>query len=152
MQVSLADGGVKELFDQSGPFSQFVCLNYVVMTNELSTPKILRCPADTHGVIATNFSSTFNDANISFFANPDADQMSPQMVLSGDDNFAIGDIPVNSGILNLSTNTPIAWTDERHHKAGNIGFADGSAQQISTTGLQQAFQRSGANTIRLAIP
>jgi competence protein ComGC len=152
MQVPIADGGIEELFDRTNSISASICLNYLAMTNELSTPKILRCTADTHGTSATNFSSTFNNANISFFANPDADQMYPQMVLSGDDNFAIGDVPVNLGILNLSSNTPIAWTAERHYKAGNIGLADGSAQQLTTTGMRQAFQPSGTNSIRLAIP
>lgn len=152
MQTSVADGGIKELFDHGSSLSQFVCLNYFVMAKELSTPKILRCPEDTHGVMAANFSATFNNANISFFANPDADQMYPQTVLSGDDNFAIGSVPVSPGILNLPGKTPIVWTDERHGWIGNVGLADGSVLQLSAVGLQQAFQPSGTNSIRLAIP
>jgi prepilin-type N-terminal cleavage/methylation domain-containing protein len=152
MQVSFTNGGVKELFERGSPFSPFVFLNYLVMSNELSTPRVLCCPADTHVIATTNFSSTFHNGNISYFASPDADESLPQTILSGDDNLAIGGAPVNAGLLELPTNTPIAWTEERHIKAGNIGLADGSAQQVTISGLQQAFQRTGFATNRLAIP
>ena len=39
--------------------------NFLCMSNELSTPKILVCPADTNRVSAANFSS-FTDANCSY--------------------------------------------------------------------------------------
>ncbi len=39
--------------------------NFLSMSNELSTPKILVCPADTNRVVASNF-STYSDANCSY--------------------------------------------------------------------------------------
>lgn len=39
--------------------------NFLCMSNELSTPKILVCPADTNRVVAANF-STYSDANSSY--------------------------------------------------------------------------------------
>ncbi len=41
---------------------------------------------------------------------------------------------------------------KRHRKAGNIGLADGSAQQVTSSGLQHALQQTGTNLTRLAIP
>lgn len=35
---------------------------------------------------------------------------------------------------------------------GNIGFADGSVQQLSSSGLRDAFQQTGLATNRQAIP
>ncbi|HEX7569749.1 MAG TPA: type II secretion system protein, partial [Verrucomicrobiae bacterium] len=82
----------------------------------------------------------------------DANPKDPQMLLSGDDNFAISGIPVKSGLLEISSNTPIAWTSARHKFAGNIGLADGSVQQVSNSELTNSLQPTGSATIRLAIP
>ena len=76
----------------------------------------------------------------------------PRMVLSGDDNLTINGIPVRSGILELSANTPVSWTATRHGKCGNIVFADNSVAEESPYGFQQALQQTGLTTNRLAIP
>ena len=159
MVVSVTNGGAMELITTGN-----VAACFQVMSNELSTPKILLCPEDTRRVRATNF-STLNSSNISYFVGLDAAETNPQMFLSGDDNFAIGGFPVKSGVLELSTNTPVTWTSLRHvaynshfwtaarHKfVGNIGMADGSAQQFTTDGLQKALQQTGVTTNRLVLP
>ena len=74
------------------------------------------------------------------------------MFLSGDDNFAINGVSVKSELLEVSTNMTVTWTAARHKFIGNIGLADGSVQQITTTNLQQAIQATGIATNRLAIP
>jgi prepilin-type processing-associated H-X9-DG protein len=122
------------------------------MSNELSTPRILICPADADHACATNFGAGFKNSHISYFVGLDATETNSQAFLSGDDNFAISRVPVNSGLLELSTNAPIAWTAARHKFAGNIGLADGSVQQLSQNGLRQAVQQTGVATNRLAIP
>jgi prepilin-type processing-associated H-X9-DG protein len=160
MAVSVMNGGAMELVATGK-----VAACFQVMSNELSTPKILLCPADTDRIAATNFSTGFSGANISYFVNPDAAEIYPQMILDGDDNFAIGGVPVKSGLLQLSTNAPITWTSGRHvaynshfwtaakHKFfGNIGMADGSVQQATTDDLQKALQQAGVATNRLVLP
>jgi prepilin-type processing-associated H-X9-DG protein len=122
------------------------------MSNELSTPIILACPRDTGRSGATNFATGFNNANLSYFVGVDAEEAKPQMFLSGDDNFAIGGVPVKSGMLQLLTDTPVTWTKARHKLYGNIGLADGSVQQLTADGLRQAFQQTGVATNRLVIP
>jgi len=101
MAVSVTNGGAMELVATGN-----VAAGFLVMSNELSTPKILLCPEDTYRVRATNF-STLNSSNISYFVGLDAAETKPQLFLSGDDNFTIGGIPEKSGLLELSTNTPI---------------------------------------------
>jgi len=130
---------------------------FQVMSNELSTPKILVCPADTSRFAAENFTTDFGNSHISYFVGLDASDDQPATLLSGDDNFVIGSVSIKPGLLNVSTNASISWTDARHEFttnvfAGNIGFADGAVQQVLTEGLQTAFHYSGVATNRLAIP
>jgi len=108
------------------------------MSNELSTPKFLRCPADTGRVAATNFDIGFSDANISYFFSLEAADTYPQMILDGDDNLAANGVRVKPGILNLPTTNSLTWTKERHRGAGNIGMADGSVQQTTGNTLNSA--------------
>jgi hypothetical protein len=147
MAVSVTNGGAMELVSTGN-----VSACFKAMSNELNTPKILLCPEDTRRTYATNFSTGFSGANISYFVNPDAVETHPQMILVGDDNLLVDGKPVQPGILNLRPGTAIAWTKDRHHGAANLGMADGSAQQVTTGGLQKALQQTGVATNRLAIP
>jgi prepilin-type N-terminal cleavage/methylation domain-containing protein/prepilin-type processing-associated H-X9-DG protein len=151
MQVSITDtngGGTMELAATGN-----VVATFQIMSNELSTPKILWCSADENYNYATNFTTDFNNSKISYFVGLDANTNSPQALLSGDDNFAIGGVPVKSGLLEFSTNASISWTAARHKFAGNIGLADGSVQQVTSSSLHQwLLPQTGLATNRLAIP
>jgi len=148
MEVSVTNGGVME-FIADGKNAWMV---YLVMSNELSTPKVLICPADTERFPPAISFSTELVGRISYFVGLDASDAYPQMLISGDDNFSIGGIPVKPGLLQFSTNAPISWTAGRHRFAGNIGFADGSAQELSNSSLTNLFPQTGLATNRLAIP
>jgi prepilin-type processing-associated H-X9-DG protein len=148
MQVSTTNGGSMELVAKG----ENVWINFLVMSNEVSTPKILYCTADADRVCATNFSSDLN-GKISYFVGLDANTNSSETFLSGDDNLSIGGDQVKSGLLELSTNAPISWTAARHKFAGNIGLADGSVQQATSSYLRQSLlPQTGLATNRLAIP
>lgn len=147
MQTSVTNGGTMELANGSNAW-----INFAVMSNELATPKILICPADKTRFYATNFTTDFNNSKVSYFVSLDANDNQPEMFLSGDENFAVGGVPVKPGLLELSTNIYVTWTTTRHEFIGNIGLADGSVQQITTTNLEQAIQNTGVATNRLAIP
>jgi hypothetical protein len=160
MVVSVTNGGAMELVATGN-----VAACFRAMSNELSTPKNLLCPADARRDWATNF-STLNNSNVSYFVGLDVtNETNSQMFLSGDDNFAGSGVPVKSGLLQLSTSSPMAWTSGRHVSdnshfwtaaryrfVGNIGMADGSVQQVTTDGLQQALQQTGFATNRLVLP
>jgi prepilin-type N-terminal cleavage/methylation domain-containing protein/prepilin-type processing-associated H-X9-DG protein len=144
-QISVTNGGAMELLATGN-----VAACFQTMSNELSTPKVLICSEDKKHSYATNFSTGFNNGNISYFVSLDANETNPQMILSGDDNLAVNGVGVRSGILNLTTNFPVGWTKERHGGGGNILLSDGSAQQVNTSGLM--FAISNAAPSRLVIP
>lgn len=124
---------------------------FQVMSNELSNPQILICPMDKKRHAATNFSTDFDGTHISYFVGLEADETLPQSFLAGDSNITNG-LPLNHGILKLTTNRPCDWNAERHVYAGNIGLADGSVQQFSSSALRTAIQHTGLATNRLLMP
>ncbi len=143
--ISVTNGGTLEMAGSDIAYSQFI-----VMSNELSTPKVLLCPADTNRVAATNFTS-LRDGNLSYFVGLHAGLPSPPAFSVGDDNFTVNGIKPKSGLLELSTNSTLAWLPTRHIQAGNIGLVDGSVQQVNNKGLQ-ALVQTGTTTNRLAMP
>jgi len=146
MNVPMAKGGTKEFDTGADTFRHFQ-----VMSNELSTPKILICPADIR-TIAANFVSLKNK-NVSYFVGLDANEEDPQWFLDGDRNVTSDTAPEN-GILKLVPGSPIGWTTAIHNNQGNLGLADGSVQQYSNSGLRTALQNSGdpTNTWRISLP
>jgi hypothetical protein len=107
-----------------------------VPSNELVSPKLLVCPADVR-VPAKDFGPGFSNTNLSYFVGVDAQETNPQMLLCGDRNLTNG-LPLQKGILVLSPGRPVGWTDEMHHRQGNIGLADGSVQGFSSSRLSGA--------------
>lgn len=164
MLVSITNGGVMEL-----AITGNVAAVFQIMSNELNTPKILFCPTDKSREPATSFASNHPNktssnpplqGNLSYFVNLDAVNTNPNQLLTGDDNLLIGGdpykplsgTPATTGVLTLTTNTLIAWSEARHQKQGNVGLADGSVQQCSINNLRRQWVASGVETNRLAMP
>jgi hypothetical protein len=156
-QVSITNGGTMELVD-----SGTVWPHFSVMSNELSTPKILICPEDvarqrwtagTFGAGAPNCLPFSSNTNVSYFVGVDAVDSSPSMFLSGDANFGLDGALPKAGLQSFSTNSNIGWHQPRHEKAkkGNIGLADGSVGGFNSKELRKALIASGV-TNRLAMP
>jgi prepilin-type N-terminal cleavage/methylation domain-containing protein len=146
MDVSINHGGTMEFTTGADTFRHFQ-----VMSNELSTPKILVCPADTRAY-ASDFIRLKNQ-NVSYFVGLDANDSNPQMLLSGDRNLG-GPAKPENGILKLAPGDAVNWTATIHANQGNLGLADGSVQQCSNTGLRAALKNSGdaTNVWRIALP
>jgi prepilin-type N-terminal cleavage/methylation domain-containing protein len=124
-------------------------LHFLVMSNELSTPYILRCPADAQRALTRDFSK-LNNTNISYFVGLDALETAPQMFLAGDRNLTNG-LAVTNGVLFLATNLAVGWTHELHSCQGNVGLADGSVQGFTISRLREAVTNAGAVN-RLLMP
>ena len=149
MELSVTNRGTLELMGTGEAWR-----TYQVMSNELSTPRILYCPADEQrNTYATNFSEDLH-GKISYFISVDAiSTNSAQALLSGDDNFTITNLPVKSGLISLSPNTPVGWSKERHQKSGNIGLADGSVLLVKKNpSLPALISQTGQAANRLFIP
>ncbi len=146
MNISSDKGGTKDFDSGADTFRHFQ-----VASNELSTPKILICPADTR-TTAPSFVGLGNE-NLSYFIGLDADQASPQRLLDGDRNIR-GQSEPSNGVLMLTPGAPVYWTPEMHGNMGNVGLCDGSVQQLSPQQLERAVQNSGdpTNTWRISLP
>ena len=144
MDVPTAQGGTKELV----PFGA-VFPHLVILSNELSTTKLLYCPKDKR-VAPTNFAE-LRDEHLSYFIGLDAQEQNPQSMLAGDRNIALGSNALPR-ILTLKTNDPVRWTKDMHVEAGDLLFGDGHVDQVSTGRFREAVRDTGMATNRLAIP
>jgi prepilin-type N-terminal cleavage/methylation domain-containing protein len=171
MAVSTLTGGAQEVTSQgntdlpSAGAKDYFLWNFIVMSNELSTPKLLVCTSDSqHSTAATNWTqylagytttpntpftgTTQTGAGVftSYFVCGDTTEAYPQMILSGDRN--IGTVtgvtvapPANMngyGTNNQKFPSGHVWlwtANELHQKAGNLAVADGSVQQTTANGL-----------------
>jgi prepilin-type N-terminal cleavage/methylation domain-containing protein len=134
--TALTDGGSSPGFGSTTLW----CANYTNMSNELTSPKVLNCPSD---VGRTKESAWINvdEKKISYFVGLDADEGKPQTILSGDRNITKDNTSTtaDTGILtwNAAPDTKTGWKATCHNRAGNIGLGDGSAQQVTETGLRK---------------
>ena len=136
-QVSMRDGGTLEFVqaslrqnsDASSAFRHFQALS-----NELTFPKPLICPAD----IRTNAPTfqTLDNENISYFVAVTADYTKPDTLLSGDRSMISpgGD---SGSILRLGRQTPVGWARGGHEYRGNLLFADGHLENTDSATLQK---------------
>jgi prepilin-type N-terminal cleavage/methylation domain-containing protein len=136
--------------------------NFVVCSNELSTPKILACNSDGRKKEPDwyQFSIQGNSTpDLSYFTAEDADEGQPQKVLSGDRNIQFNNTDITYNNLLQADNTTfkdVKWKNTIHVNAGNLGLADGSAQQVVTSGLTnqtyQAVSAGGATQTKWRFP
>ncbi len=173
MSVSTNQGGSAEYRPaRPGDAATFNYMHFVVMSNELSTPKVVICPSDNYvnarinasnwvQMVGTGRTAPGNKA-VSYIIGFDAQETFPQMILSGDRN--ITNAPggrVSTGIdpasfprggvyARLGTNHAAAanaagagYSKDTHNSAGNLCLGDGSVQQVTTSRLRQQLRDSG---------
>ena len=124
--------------------------HFRAMSNELSTPKVLVCPADNRKA-ARSFAALSN-VNLSYFVSLNATDTFPQLWLAGDRNLMTNGVPVGSGLLVLTTNVTLGWTAAMHKNAGNVVLGDGSVQGDTNARLQRQAANTQVETNRLLIP
>ena len=160
MGISTTNGGTLELMNTPDAWKVFQ-----VMSNELSTPKVIYCPDDAqHGGFATNWGDDLKN-KISYLIGLAANETNPAAILSGDGNFLLNHEPANYGFVNVSSNATLAWDTTRHGSAttqgwftktktgaGNIGLVDGSVQSLTQSSLTNQLQQNGFATNRFFIP
>ncbi len=146
MALSTNAGGSME-YNETGQ----VFRHFQAFSNQLCSPKLLACPFDRGRSKSTNWTTGFNNLNLSYFVGLDAFEENPQMILSGDRNIS-GGMLTNGNIMLFTANSPAGWTKDIHRYAGNILFADGSAHQVVSTNLRKQLQWISNNVCRLAIP
>jgi competence protein ComGC len=146
--VTVNNGGAKEQLELGNVF-----FNFLVMSNEIGTPKILVCPEDGEKTAKADFGCGFNNANVSYFVGADAVDTFPQTFLTGDRNLAHENKPLPPGIFVWTSNrSALSWTKAIHNECGNVGLADGSVQFLKSRRLADVAANQSCDTNRLAIP
>jgi prepilin-type N-terminal cleavage/methylation domain-containing protein len=133
-----------------GPFAGDAWRNYLAMSNELVTPRILVCPSDletkrtasTWFDPITGFAIPAHQAKaLSYFSGLDAYDQLPATLVSGDRNVigaieglctSVSDAPgVPALDLNHKGNN-LAWTNSVHKGQGDLALSDGSVQKCKS--------------------
>jgi prepilin-type N-terminal cleavage/methylation domain-containing protein len=129
---------------------------YRVLSNELSTPKILVCPSDREKTVAANWTVLDGDRHVSLFVGLDATEKIPQTIFTGDRNIIGG-----GGGLDLywtpaaGTSIDATWMDTIHRNKGNITLSDGSAQTVTTPQLREQISlalAAGSTNVTFSLP
>ncbi|MEW6303636.1 MAG: prepilin-type N-terminal cleavage/methylation domain-containing protein [Verrucomicrobiota bacterium] len=137
--------------------------HFQMMSNELSSARILICPRDTARLnsYAVDFTSITNsgfasptrqNAALSYFVGLEADETKPLSVLTGDRNVGANHTSV---FFLVATNVPAgtsggtvwskhtaAYIAPLHEVQGNLGLADGSVISTSAEKLQEHLLQS----------
>jgi prepilin-type N-terminal cleavage/methylation domain-containing protein len=122
---------------------------YREAANEIGSPKVACCPADTSRSPQTTFSNFVASANCSYFYNVDAKEAEPLNILNGDRDMR--------GIANntlVTASGALGWNSTLHQAGGNVGLTDGSVQQVNESNLRRAVDAalSARSLIRPMLP
>jgi prepilin-type N-terminal cleavage/methylation domain-containing protein len=155
-EIATAEGGASE-FAQVGK-SQSNVVVFQVLSNELSTPKIIICPSDAGKTEATNWGKALMDAaakeqSHSYSIGLDAAETYPQSFLSGDRNMtnAARKDAKAAGIVTFGTGNEkiidgAGWDNQVHVNQGNACMGDGSVQQLSSARFRDQLKNSGTSS------
>ena len=149
---------------------------YAVMSNELSTPKIILCPSDSKKRPAASWpamlrsnGNTVTDPNksVSYFVGTTANEEQPQSILGGDRNLTngVGSTPpafdggrgnttkgirvviaAPAGTPVRTVNTTAGYSGDVHQNAGNLLLGDGSVQQVTSGRAREQLRDAGVAT------
>jgi len=155
---------------QDGSAGLTVLSHFRAISNDLNTPKVLACGSDPSRTRAINFdvnaATPLNNqtTQISYFVGTNASEVFPQTLLTGDRNVkqtAAGTTGITTASATFTLNTAqgtadTGWASDMHQNAGNIGLADGSAQQATPQVLQKQMGShmisQGTTTMILVFP
>ncbi|HMJ90771.1 MAG TPA: prepilin-type N-terminal cleavage/methylation domain-containing protein [Candidatus Acidoferrum sp.] len=161
-RVPIGEGGTYENPKPGNAYAE-----YLVLSNELSTPKILVCPSDrfTGLRIASSFGELdqngFRANSVSYAIGMDAGyysslgqvawDQSQQHILFLDYNFNFNSPPggCSAGLNQVGRINPTLatkWTNAVHGaEAGQVAIADGSAHQTTSVALQEFLKHGDDN-------
>lgn len=115
------------------------------LSNELVTPKILRCPTDDR-VAVGRFVDLQSD-NVSYFVAVNAEWGRPTSVLAGDRNLTV---PATTSATTAAS--VFRWTGALHKFRGNLLFADGHVEQHNNHTLATPASALAAGVLQFPHP
>ena len=128
--------------------------HFAVISNEISTPKVFRCPNDSSRDRANDWGSpgdglfVLKNQAVSYFIGTEADENMSGMHLLGDRNVqgtenqscTVADI---LGVITVLSPDSADWGGSLHSPGGNMAMGDGSVQQMSSGGLRRHLRQTG---------
>ena len=141
MARTVSDGGAQAYINYGTTASALLnpTMVFMVMSNELSTPKVTYCPSDTyHSTAPTNFNASYSGGvavaqtfagQCSYFVNGDGTDTDPQLILTGDENIGINGTA--SGPATFGVTTASASASSTPTKANTIGLGTGAANNLT---------------------
>ena len=134
-------------------------LEFAFLSNQLVTPRILACPADTGAKVASDFSSnpsqgytavSFRSQSTSYFINLHTLSSQPNTVVFGDRNvrFVFGSscpYAVNAVSLFPPVGSANVWSNAVHGLQGNVVLMDGSVMVTTSEQARTALEKSSIN-------
>lgn len=124
------------------------------LTNELSTPKLLYCPADRKDAVTSwdqakliRMSYFFGLGSVGAATN----LALARSFLAGDRNLTNG-LAMKRGVLELPSGRRAGWTHEMHDRQGNVVLGDGSVQMMSGGRLNDSIRALPGPAFRILVP
>ena len=163
-QVPADEGGSAEYIATKETLNFF--RHWQALSNELSNPKVVRCPRDGNRRQATTFAdgdsvrkitkgtTLFADKkgkngnlSVSYFIGKGADEAKPNNILSGDRNVNFAKYVNDKDkkgqhvkfMRKFSAKKTPYWSESLHEEQGDILLSDSSCQQASPSKLAQYF-------------
>jgi prepilin-type N-terminal cleavage/methylation domain-containing protein/prepilin-type processing-associated H-X9-DG protein len=178
-EISVAEGGANEYATLASGASNFAV--FQVLSNELSTPKIVVCPSDSGKIEATNWQNHFVNLakgigngltqgkvySHSYSIGLDAQETFPQSFLSSDRNMTnnttrkavAGTGDLNSQLVDMGATQAkkadidsAGWDNNVHQNQGNACMGDGSVQQLSSARLRSQLINTGTSSNNFSFP
>ena len=146
-QIPIKDGGSLEL-------SNNIVAQFQILSNELSTPKMLICPTRTiQQTAATNW-ATLQRSNISYYLSLTASASQTNSILTGDAGFTVNGALSANRIVVLSATDKIVYPNRFHGKAdvANLCRVDGSVQEFGSKAFPAMLKSTPYATNLLVMP
>ena len=173
-QVPELEGGSAEYMPSSKYKSNYK--HWMALSNELSNPKVVRCPRDGNrnqansfveakprgaaGKTVVAFGGKTGNLSMSYFLGKGADEAKPNNVLAGDRNVNYGKYINDNdkkgahqklGKKFTAKKTPM-WSESLHENQGDLLLSDSSCQQASASRLAQYMIDSSDKDNELIFP
>ena len=176
-QVPADEGGSAEYIATKETLNFF--RHWQALSNELSNPKVVRCPRDGNRRQATTFADgdsvrkvtkgtkLFADKkgkngnlSVSYFIGKGADEAKPNNILSGDRNINFAKYVNDKDkkgqhvkfMRKFSAKKTPYWSESLHEEQGDILLSDSSCQQASSSKLAQYFLDSSDSNNEVMFP
>jgi prepilin-type N-terminal cleavage/methylation domain-containing protein/prepilin-type processing-associated H-X9-DG protein len=147
-QVSTNSGGTREIYVAAATgrrdlWSYIPAVHFRAISNDLVDPRVLVCPSDRR-TPALTFSDVWNP-NISYWISEMSAYDLPESIVAGDPHMT-NRAGMFGPFVRFRPGEIIGWTGDLHEFRGNLLFADGHVEQLTSAGLQRTAAGSSPQT------